>query len=1537
MAWLTGYNYRKALTVDATKIDANLTDFPTLVHLHGDLFTYLATNVCIGATATADTENGSEVAGNAIDGNTATFWTSATTGTPPRWLKVDLGASNEKTVRRYSITIRSSDAAGKPTAWQLQGSNTGAFAGEETVLDSQTGQTFIGDGPNTYIFSNATAYRYYRLYITATSGGVYVQIREFVMNEATVNSANFDFSKARADLNDIKFTSADESTELKHELDSIIYDGALYGSDVLTGGTASGDTNGGAWSNPANVVDNNDGTFGNSVDAAGDHWWKYDLGAAVTKTVTKVRFKPYNNAWGNSIKDFSIQGSNNNVDWDTLYTGQHANTNAWETYFFTNVTAYRYYRIYMTTTWMVGHTLMGIYEAEMMETTSPVPDIIQAFFWVKAPAVDATVDTLLYVYYDNAAETSPTEDPTNVWDSYHKGVWHLSEEGQGTASEFADSTGNSNHGTAQNTVTRVSAGKVGYSQDFNGSRITVGDSVSLEPGTQDLTWSLKVKFDSASGNRCFIGRDTSGTSYFYFAYESTGIRFRDYNSGDVISFDSPWTPSAGVWYDIEVTRSGSSWKLFVDNSQLGATDTDADGFLDRAQGWVIGGHATINYNLDGQMDEVRMSFGIARSDAWRKARIESDNDTLLSFGSEETEPLPSFQLNPALQWYASGLFRLSPALQWFAAKITALTPGLDWYSTGPKFAPNLVHYPLYFDLPSIKQSAVTLGWTGCLPGYSLTLKNTGSSGQTVIEIYVQGILKDTLTVPADGSSYVKLQHLLMDTLLNPLDELEVKITEVATGAIDVKVDFYEMTFPFSMEILDCGNLNAENYAFWGLQPGWVFTGATSWFVEVNQPILEVVSAFALDGDGTETEITATVENGHFYRNRLVISSVISTATEKLRFYVKDLGQVVRTIEKNIVIKTQYADFPDYAVPELITTAYGADECVGGVASDTEERTPVYGPNLFDRTLGTPSASVNAVNAGNAFHVPEPGGNEFWSSNVGGGLPQWLSFDLGEGNESIIHKYIVRARTNYIFGILWAGDPNSWPTAWQFQGSDDGVTWVDLDTQSGIVWTMADTNPKEFLLPTNNIAYRHYRLYMTASTGTYVQIRQLSGFLDTASVIPYQLVDDNIATYWPDPVTTTVPQYWMYDFGAANAKQIEQIQLLARSDADGLYAKDFILAGSNLTTPDIEDNADWTYIYGNRLDPASSLYGQYQAFDFTNSVAYRHYRLTLVNTYNTAGKVGVLEMMLQEVSKSESLVKIFESYLPFESYQYSFDGGVTWIDGVIVGNRYSTAVDFTGKTEGTYTVNFKYIVNGLSFEASKEIIYDPDNLSCYVQFFGGYFTVSYQDTIALEKVELYKDGTLINTYVPMTGHGFTTCTVDKVAKTLTVSSGTLFYQGEAYTWDGSAKAVVYGLTGDQQVRAAFGFNTSTKEFELKVYTPSQYGVVGSDSFDNFIIIWIQDLVISVISDLSSWAINGTESQWNIFQPDQLGFATTENADYQVIVYDKAGRTRAFNLAFRVLVDNVWYNLTVTDSEGNVVIPGQIVSDASLTYTVDENDR
>jgi hypothetical protein len=129
-----------------------------------------------GGVASASDENGpNETAAQAFDGNINTKWLMfENTG----WLEYDLGSS-PAAVTQYNISSASDWPTRDPQSWQFQGSNNGS---SWTTLDTQTSQSFSGAlTTNDYPISNTTAYRYYRLNITANDGAGDTQLSELTL------------------------------------------------------------------------------------------------------------------------------------------------------------------------------------------------------------------------------------------------------------------------------------------------------------------------------------------------------------------------------------------------------------------------------------------------------------------------------------------------------------------------------------------------------------------------------------------------------------------------------------------------------------------------------------------------------------------------------------------------------------------------------------------------------------------------------------------------------------------------------------------------------------------------------------------------------------------------------------------------------------------------------------------------------------------------------------------------------------------------------------------------------------------------------------------------------------------------------------------------------------------------------------------------------------------------------------------------------------------------------------------------------------
>lgn len=112
------------------------------------------------------------------------------------------------------------------------------------------------------------------------------------------------------------------------------------------------------------AIDENPSTFWASPNAVPPHWLKYDFGEGETEIVTKIALTPWGDGNGYGVKDFTVQGSNNDSDWDDLYTGYHDNSATRVEYPFSNTTDYRYYRVYFSTAWRTVYSRNDVAEME---------------------------------------------------------------------------------------------------------------------------------------------------------------------------------------------------------------------------------------------------------------------------------------------------------------------------------------------------------------------------------------------------------------------------------------------------------------------------------------------------------------------------------------------------------------------------------------------------------------------------------------------------------------------------------------------------------------------------------------------------------------------------------------------------------------------------------------------------------------------------------------------------------------------------------------------------------------------------------------------------------------------------------------------------------------------------------------------------------------------------------------------------------------------------------------------------------------------
>jgi hypothetical protein len=284
------------------------------------------------------------------------------------------------------------------------------------------------------------------------------------------------------------------------------------------------------------------------------------------------------------------------------------------------------------------------HEIEMYYEDGSGADLVA---WVKIPSLSGS--TTMYMYY-GANTLPPQQNPTAVWNSNYKGVWHLSETGIGAVGEYKDSTSNSNNGqggggSAGGVPTRV-AGRIGYAQDFEGNNpcdfINVGSSSSLEI-TGSITieawvraeswdpeyWHMIVarQYGTSAGDGYLLCLDDGGTAYIVVGSASAT------RSGVAL----------GQWYHIVGVASGSTKRVYINGvagSAVGGSTWSLDSnpvLIGAGENGSPGSYP--NEQFDGIIDEVRISNTV-RSLEWIQTEYNNMNNPSAFYAISGQETVP---------------------------------------------------------------------------------------------------------------------------------------------------------------------------------------------------------------------------------------------------------------------------------------------------------------------------------------------------------------------------------------------------------------------------------------------------------------------------------------------------------------------------------------------------------------------------------------------------------------------------------------------------------------------------------------------------------------------------------------------------------------------------------------------------------------------------------------------------------------------------------------------------------------------------------
>ena len=176
-------------------------------------------------------------------------------------------------------------------------------------------------------------------------------------------------------------------------------------------------------------------------------------------------------------------------------------------------------------------------------------------------------------------------------------------------------------GTAQLSTGQSKFGGSSLLLDGNSDYLTISDSYWASAiNSGDFTIECWVRYTSLSGNQELIGNrgDSGGdssngwairkkdtaNSFILYWYEGGQFNYLNHTQGSQTAI------SADTWYHVAVTRSGNTWKLFL-NGTAEDTVTDSGTIVSSNENRLFIGHFDSLYT-SGYIDDLRITVGQAR-------------------------------------------------------------------------------------------------------------------------------------------------------------------------------------------------------------------------------------------------------------------------------------------------------------------------------------------------------------------------------------------------------------------------------------------------------------------------------------------------------------------------------------------------------------------------------------------------------------------------------------------------------------------------------------------------------------------------------------------------------------------------------------------------------------------------------------------------------------------------------------------------------------------------------------------------------------
>jgi len=134
-------------------------------------------------------------------------------------------------------------------------------------------------------------------------------------------------------------------------------------------------------------------------------------------------------------------------------------------------------------------------------------------------------------------------------------------------------------------------------------------------GTGDFTVEFWINFTNTSNRQDIVWLSVTGSTSdrMGIIWNNTAGNLTYYISPTVSNaINATWSPSAGIWYHIALTRASGSSKIFINGTQTGSTYTDARNYSVPYSLYVGQDTNGMTSLLNGYIDDLRITKGFAR-------------------------------------------------------------------------------------------------------------------------------------------------------------------------------------------------------------------------------------------------------------------------------------------------------------------------------------------------------------------------------------------------------------------------------------------------------------------------------------------------------------------------------------------------------------------------------------------------------------------------------------------------------------------------------------------------------------------------------------------------------------------------------------------------------------------------------------------------------------------------------------------------------------------------------------------------------------